>query len=46
MNPILKYNGYELFAWGNAYKSEIDGRWREFDTASQWKQYIDLITRK
>ena len=43
---ILVYEGYSLFAWGSSYKSEIDGKWRQFDTASQWVQYINLIIGK
>lgn len=40
---ILTYEGYALYEWGRGYKSEIDGRWRQFDTASQWVQYINYI---
>lgn len=43
---ILTYEGYSLFSWGSAYKSEVDGKWRQFDTAAQWVQYINLITGK
>lgn len=39
---ILTYEGYALFEWGRGYKSEIDGRWHQFDTAAQWVQYINL----
>lgn len=46
MNALLVYEGYALYEWGRAYKSEIDGKWRQFDTAAQWVQYINLITRK
>ena len=46
MNALLVYEGYALYEWGRAYKSEIDGKWRQFDTASQWVQYINLITGK
>ena len=46
MNALLTYNGYVLYEWGNGYKSEIDGQWIKFDTAGQWKQYIDKITRR
>lgn len=38
---LLKYEGYVLYDWGHGYRSEIDGRWLTFDTASQWKQFID-----
>ena len=43
---LLVYEGYVLYEWGRGYKSEIDGKWRAFDTAGQWMQYINLITRK
>lgn len=43
---VLTYEGYSLYAWGPQYKSEIDGQWIQFDTASRWKQYIDKITRR
>ena len=46
MNPIITYENYELFPWGTGYKSEIDGKWKFFDSASQWKQYIDFIKGK
>ena len=46
MNALLVYEGYSLFEWGKAYKSEIDGKWRQFDTAAQWVQYINIITGK
>ena len=39
---ILMYEGYALYEWGRSYKSEIDGKWRIFDTAAQWVQYINL----
>ena len=38
---LITYNGYALIEWGRGYKSEIDGRWIQFDTAGQWKQFID-----
>lgn len=47
MSPaILTYEGYSLYPWGSAYKSEIDGKWRQFDTAGQWVQYINLLIGK
>lgn len=41
MTILLIYDGYALIEWGRGYKSEIDGRWIQFDTAGQWKQFID-----
>lgn len=41
MTVLLIYDGYALHEWGRGYKSEIDGRWIQFDTAAQWKQFID-----
>lgn len=41
MTVLITYNGYALIEWGRGYKSEIDGRWIQFDTAGQWKQFID-----
>ena len=46
MKALLVYEGYALYEWGRAYKSEIDGHWRKFDTAAQWVQYINLIKGK
>ena len=43
---LLTYEGYALYEWGRGYKSEINGKWRQFDTASQWVQYINLIIGK
>ena len=43
MNVLIVYEGFSLYEWGNAYKSLIDDEWRIFDTAGQWKQFIDLI---
>ena len=43
---LLKYNGFILYDWGNRYKSEINGQWITFDTASQWKSYIDKFGRR
>ena len=42
MTILITYNGYALIEWGHGYKSEIDGRWIQFDTAGQWKQFIGL----
>ena len=43
MTVLLIYEGYALHEWGRGYKSEIDGQWLQFDTAGQWKQFIDKI---
>ena len=40
---LIIYNGYALYEWGCGYKSEIKGRWIEFDSAGQWKKYIDQL---
>ena len=41
MTVLLIYDGYALHEWGRGYKSEIDGHWLQFDTAGQWKRFID-----
>lgn len=42
MNVVLVYEGYTLTERHNGgYLSVIDGEAITFDTASQWKQYID-----
>lgn len=46
MTALIIYEGYTLYEWGAGYKSEIDGRWIKFDTAGQWKQYIDKVIRR
>ena len=43
---LLVYEGYALYEWGRGYKSMIGDRWVEFDTAGQWKRYIDNILNK
>ena len=44
MNAVLMtYHGYALYAWGRGYKSLIKDEWITFDSAAQWKRYIDLI---
>ena len=43
---VLTYEGYSLYEWGSAWKSEINGKWHQFDTAAQWVQYINIITGK
>lgn len=41
---LLTYKGYTLETSGRGYGSVINGEFIKFDTAGQWKQYIDLIT--
>lgn len=43
---ILKYEGYTLEDSPLGYKSKINGEWLIFDTASQWKQFIDYRNGK
>lgn len=43
MSALMTYEGYALYSWGRGYKSLIDDEWIKFDTAGQWKQYIDMI---
>ena len=45
-SALITYEGYALYEWGRGYKSEVDGKWIEFDSAGQWKRYIDNIKRK
>lgn len=46
MVAILTYEGYTLTERAQGgYRSVIDGETVSFDTASQWKQYIDLIIK-
>lgn len=40
---LITYDGYALYEWGRGYKSEIGGEWIQFDSAGQWKRYIDKI---
>lgn len=46
MTAILTYEGHSLYECGCGYMSEIEDEWVEFDTVSQWKQYIDKLTQK
>lgn len=47
MTAILTYEGYTLTERAQGgYRSVIDGETVSFDTASQWKQYIDLIIKR
>jgi len=44
---VLTYDGYTLMDRDQGgYLSIIDGEVILFDTASQWIQYINLITRR
>lgn len=43
---LVTYEGYALYEWGRGYKSEIGGQWVTFDSAGQWKRYIDQLNRK
>lgn len=45
---LMTYKGYELTLCPNGYRSKIDGELLRFDTAGQWKSYIDYYenTRK
>lgn len=45
MTALIVYEGFTLYEWGKGYKSLINDEWRMFDTAGQWKKYIDLLTR-
>ena len=42
---LIVYEGYVLYEWGRGYKSLIGDEWIHFDTASQWVQYIKMITK-
>jgi len=42
MKALLTYKGRVLYEWGLGYKSEIRGEWITFDSAAQWKKYVDL----
>lgn len=46
MSAVVTYEGYVLYTDGHTYKSVIDGRTMEFDTAGMWKQYIDYLKQK
>lgn len=43
---LVTYEGYTLYEHGSVYKSLINDRWIEFDSAGQWKRYIDNLKRK
>lgn len=38
---VLTYEGYSLYESPRGYLSTIDGKTVTFDTAGQWKKYID-----
>lgn len=42
---ILKYKGYTLETTERGYISVVNHELLKFETASQWKQYIDQITK-
>jgi len=47
MTVILTYEGFTLVEQERGgYRSTINGKTITFDTASQWKQYIDLILKR
>ena len=43
---VLTYEGYALELSQNGYRSVIDGKALRFDTAGQWKQFIDYKNGK
>lgn len=43
MIPVVVYKNYFLYEWGKGWKSLINDEWLFFDTAGQWKEYIDLM---
>lgn len=38
---VMTYEGYSLYEAPRGYLSSIDGEIVKFDTAGQWKQFID-----
>ena len=40
---LITYDGYALYEWGRGYKSLIKDEWKIFDSAGEWKRYIDSI---
>lgn len=46
MSAVLTYEGYTLETDGMVYQCRIGKEVRKFDTAGQWKQYIDYINGK
>lgn len=43
---ILTYEGFFLVESGRQWKSLIEDQWLRFDTAGQWKQYIDKFVKR
>jgi len=44
MNIVLTYEGYQLVERSKGgYRSNFGDKVLNFDTATQWKQYIDLL---
>lgn len=43
MSAVLTYEGYTLETDGRVYQSRIGNHVRKFDTAGQWKEYIDYL---
>lgn len=47
MTAVLTYEGFTLVeSASGGYLSTINGKTIAFDTASQWKQYIDIVIIK
>lgn len=46
MSVVLTYGGYELESDGSAYQCRFGKNLIKFDTAGQWKQYVDYINRQ
>lgn len=40
---LITYKGYALIECEQGYKCQINGKWIVFDSAGQWKKYIDNI---
>lgn len=45
MSTVLTYGGYTLETDGRVYQCRIGNEVRRFDTAGQWKQYIDYLSK-
>jgi hypothetical protein len=43
---VMTYEGYSLYEAPQGYLSTIDGKVVKFDTAVQWKQFIDYKNGK
>ena len=43
MTALITYEGFTLVEQNRGYCSTINGQTITFDSASQWKKYIDLI---